>query len=255
MKSPQIHSETLINGKLEKASVDEEGYFHTGDIASIDEEGYTFIKGKQKDVIIGANGENIYPDDIETKFADIDLIDDLTVLGVPSNEGEKVTMVIYIGHKLNKEEIEKIENKIAENNEKLPLAMQVQEFYLSFSPLPTNASMKVMRYQLLDDLKNRPENFSKLSNADLVSFDEYDEKDIKEVSDHVIDIIGDVLNIDKKDIAPSAHVILDLGGDSFTYMSIIASVESEFNIKISTEMIGRLNTVNEFTLYILKNRN
>lgn len=255
VKSPQIHSETLINGKLEKASVDEEGYFHTGDIASIDEEGYAFIKGKQKDVIIGANGENIYPDDIETKFADIDLIDDLTVLGVPSKEGEKVTMVIYIGHKLNKEEIEKIENKIAENNEKLPLAVQVQEFYLSFSPLPTNASMKVMRYQLLDDLKNRPENFSKLSNADLVSFDGYDEKDIKEVSDHVIDIIGDVLNIDKKDIAPSAHVILDLGGDSFTYMSIIASVESEFDIKISTEMIGRLNTVNEFTLYILKNRN
>ena len=71
----------------------------------------------------------------------------------------------------------------------------------------------------------------------------------------MIDIISDVLNVDKKEIAPSSHIILDLGGDSFTYMSIIASVESEFNIKISSDMIGRLNTVNEFTLYILQNRN
>ena len=133
--------------------------------------------------------------------------------------------------------------------------MQVQEFYLSTTPLPTNPSMKVMRYQLVEDLKNRPETFVKLSNADLVSFDGYDEKDIKDISEHLLSIVSDVLNIDPKNIAPSSHVILDLGGDSFTYMSIIASVESEFEIKIPTDLIGRLNTINEFTLFILKNKN
>ena len=255
VKSPQIHSEILVDGNLEKAILDEEGYFHTGDIASIDEDGYTYIKGKLKDVVIGSNGENIYPDEIETKFADIDQIDDLSVLGIPTSEGEKLALVIYISHRLEKEEIEKLENQIADANARLPVAMQVQEFYLSTSPLPTNASMKVMRYQIIDDLKNRPEGFVKLGHGEIVSFEGFDEKDIKNISEHVIDIVSDVLGIEKKDIAPNSHVILDLGGDSFTYMSIIASVESEFEIKIPTEMIGRLNTINEFTLFILKQKN
>ena len=112
-----------------------------------------------------------------------------------------------------------------------------------------------MRYQIIDDLKNRPEGFIKLSHGENVSFEGYDEKDIKDISEHVIDIVSDVLSVDKKDIAPNSHVILDLGGDSFTYMSIIASIEAEFEIKIPTEMIGRLNTINEFTLFILKQKN
>lgn len=255
VKSKQIHSETLVNGKLEKSSVDSDGYFHTGDIANIDEEGYVYIRGKSKDVVIGPNGENIYPDEIENKFRDIDLIDDLAIFGMPNDKGETLTMVIHVNHKLTKEEIVEVQNKIAEANDRLPIAMQVQEFYLSTLPLPTNASMKIMRYQLIDDLKHRNETFIRLNRGDITSFEGYDEKDIKDVSSHVIDIISEILNVDKKDIAPSSHIILDLGGDSFTYMSIIASVESEFEIKIQTEMIGRINTPNEFTLYILKHRN
>ena len=254
IKSPQIHSETLINGKLEKAVLDEEGFFHTGDIASIDEDGYTYIRGKAKDIVIGSNGENIYPDEIEIKFRDLKDIDDLSILGLPSEKGELLTMVLYIARKLDKKQIANLENQIAEANEKLPSSMQVQQFFLSTTSLPTNASMKVMRYQIIDDMKNRPETFVKLASGDLVSFDGYDEKDIKDISEHLIDIVSDILNVKKEDIANSSHIILDLGGDSFTYMSIIASVESEFNIKIATEMIGRLNTINEFALYILKNK-
>ena len=255
VKAPQIHSETLINGKLEKASIDKDGYFHTGDIASIDENGNYYIRGKAKDVVIGSNGENIYPDEIENKFRDIDKIEDLAIFGLPSDKGEVLTMALYISHKLSKDEVKELENQITEANEKLPVAMQVQQFYLSTLPLPTNPSMKVMRYQLIDDIKNRPETFIKLSNGDLVSFEGYDEKDIRDISNHVIDIVSDILSVSKEEIAPSSHIILDLGGDSFTYMSIIASVEAEFNIKIATDMIGRLNTVNEFTLYILQNKN
>ena len=254
VKSPQVHFGTLHEGKLEETILDENGYFHTGDTASIDEEGYAYIKGKIKDVVIGANGENIYPDEIETKFSDIEMIENLSVLGIPTKQGEKLGLIMTVNHRLNQEEVKQLENQIAEANERLPLSMQVQEFYLSTTPLPINASMKVMRYQIIDDLKNRPETFIKLNHGELVSFEGYDEKEIQEVSLHVMDIVSDILSIEKNGIAPNSHIILDLGGDSFTYMSIIASVESEFEIKIPTEMIGRLNTINELTLFILKQR-
>lgn len=253
VKSPQIHNETLVDGEIRKAILDENGYFHTGDIAGTDEDGNYYIKGKIKDVIISSNGENIYPDEIENKFKDVPNIDELSIFGLKQNESEKLTMAIFVATRLDKEQVKKLENDIAEANSRLPIAMQVQEFYLSLDPLPVNASMKVMRYKLVDEIKNRPERFIRLSHGNLVSFEGIDENKVKEVANHVREIIADVLNIDKSKIADSDHIILDLGGDSFTYMSIIASIESEFDIKISTEVIGRLNTVNEFTLYILKN--
>lgn len=254
VKSPQIHDEMFVDGQLVKADLDSEGYFHTGDIACFDEDGNTYIKGKLKDVVISSNGENIYPDEIENKFKDIHGIDNLSVFGLKEGEQEKLSMAIYIANKIPQEEVKRIENDVAEANSRLPIAMQIQNFYLSFSPLPINASMKVMRYQLVDDIQNRPEMFVRLNNGKIVSFDGFDEKEVEKVSEHVREIVADILNKEKDKIANSDHIILDLEGDSFTYMSIIASVEAEFDIKISTEMIGRLNTINDFALYILKNQ-
>lgn len=255
VKSEQIHSETLVNGKLLPADIDENGYFHTGDIAEIDQDGNTYIKGKLKDVIISPNGENIYPDEIENKFKDIPGIDEISALGLSENGKEKMILAIHVPNKLTKEEIKDMESRFSEANSRLPISMQVQEFYLSINPLPTNASMKVMRYKLVDEIKNNPTAFVKLGRGSLASFEEFKEADVKEISSHIRDIVGDILNVDKNKIADLDHFIIDLGGDSFTYMSIIASIESELKIKIPTEMIGKLNTVNEFTLFVLKNRN
>jgi len=53
------------NEELTKSVFTEDGFFKTGDCGSIDKDGYLYIKGRNKNVIIGASGENIYPEDIE----------------------------------------------------------------------------------------------------------------------------------------------------------------------------------------------
>ena len=56
------------NDEATKEVIDEEGWLHTGDLGTISKEGDIFIRGRNKSMILGANGQNIYPEEIEAKL-------------------------------------------------------------------------------------------------------------------------------------------------------------------------------------------
>jgi long-chain acyl-CoA synthetase len=64
-KGPHVMKGYYRNEELTRSVFTEDGFFKTGDNGYIDEDGYLFIKGRNKNVIIGPSGENIYPEDIE----------------------------------------------------------------------------------------------------------------------------------------------------------------------------------------------
>src|SRR6185369_8658491 len=67
-----------------------DGWFHTGDLGRFDADGNLFIVGRSKDVIIDANGKNVYPDEIEELYRDNPFIKELSVVGLPEGHGEQV---------------------------------------------------------------------------------------------------------------------------------------------------------------------
>ncbi|WP_254525917.1 AMP-binding protein [Natrinema caseinilyticum] len=73
---------------------DEDGWFHTGDIAEVDEDGFYHIHGRVDDMII-SGGENIYPSEVEEALYSHDRVDEVVVFGADDEEwGEIVTAVI-----------------------------------------------------------------------------------------------------------------------------------------------------------------
>lgn len=76
-----------FNDPEETAKVMRGGYFHTGDLGYLDEDGFLYLTGRCKNVIVAQNGKNIYPEELEERLTENDLVEEALVLGVPDSKG------------------------------------------------------------------------------------------------------------------------------------------------------------------------
>ncbi len=117
-----IKTPTLMIGYYEdeeetKKAIDEEGYFHSGDIGYVDDEGYVFITGRSKNVIVTQNGKNIYPEEIEMLLDKVDEIKESMVYGKkPEADSKKEEKELIITARVlpDYEKIEELHGKLSE---------------------------------------------------------------------------------------------------------------------------------------------
>ncbi|MGN1229591.1 MAG: AMP-binding protein [Prevotella sp.] len=62
------------NEEATRQTIDNEGWYHTGDLGTMDAYGNVFIKGRSKNMLLGASGQNIYPEEIEDKLNSMPLV-------------------------------------------------------------------------------------------------------------------------------------------------------------------------------------
>ena len=68
------------NEEATKQVLDNDGWYHTGDLGIMDKDGNIFIKGRSKNMLLGSNGQNIYPEEIEDKLNSLALVGESIVL-------------------------------------------------------------------------------------------------------------------------------------------------------------------------------
>lgn len=79
------------NEEATSLALDKEGWYHTGDLGTMDKEGNVFIKGRSKNMLLGSNGQNIYPEEIEDKINSMTMIIESIVV----QRGEKLVALVY----------------------------------------------------------------------------------------------------------------------------------------------------------------
>ena len=79
------------NEEATREALDEEGWYHTGDLGLMDENGNVFIKGRSKNMLLGSNGQNIYPEEIEDKLNSMTLVTESVVV----QDGEKLIGLVF----------------------------------------------------------------------------------------------------------------------------------------------------------------
>lgn len=116
LKGPSMFSGYFNNPEATEKVIDEDGWFHTGDMVRHDEEWYFFVTDRKKDMFI-SGGENIYPAEIEAVLYKHPAVHMAAVIGVPDEKwGEvgKACIVLKPGESVTEEEmIEFMRNNLA----------------------------------------------------------------------------------------------------------------------------------------------
>ena len=79
------------NEEATRQTIDDEGWYHTGDLGTMDKDGNVFIKGRSKNMLLSANGQNIYPEEIEDKLNSMALVSESVVI----QKGDKLVGLVF----------------------------------------------------------------------------------------------------------------------------------------------------------------
>ena len=79
------------NEEATHAVIDSDGWFHTGDLATMSPSGHFYIKGRIKNMLLGANGQNVYPEEIEDKLNNMPLVSESIII----QRGDKLVALVH----------------------------------------------------------------------------------------------------------------------------------------------------------------
>ncbi|MDW7657968.1 MAG: AMP-binding protein [Bacillota bacterium] len=89
-KGPNVMLGYYENEEATQDVMDDEGFFHTGDLGYLDDNGFVIITGRKKNVIVTKNGKNIFPEEIEFLLSQSDYIQESLVSGTEDEDGETI---------------------------------------------------------------------------------------------------------------------------------------------------------------------
>ena len=79
------------NPEATKEALDEDGWLHTGDLGLIDKDGFIYLKGRAKNMILGASGQNIFPEEIESRLNNLPFVEESLVI----ERNEKLIALVH----------------------------------------------------------------------------------------------------------------------------------------------------------------
>ena len=79
------------NEEATSQAIDEDGWYHTGDLGTMDDQGNVYIRGRIKNMLLGANGQNIYPEEIEDKLNSMPMVSECIVV----QRNQKLVALVY----------------------------------------------------------------------------------------------------------------------------------------------------------------
>ena len=137
------------NEEATRQTIDSDGWYHTGDLGSFSPDGHLFIKGRIKNMLLGSNGQNVYPEEIEDKLNSMPMVGESLVL----QSGDSLIALVYPDPDdvnripLSTQEVALVmEQNRQELNTQLPVFCRLKEIRLHDREFEKTAKKSIKRY-------------------------------------------------------------------------------------------------------------
>ena len=137
------------NPEATEAALDKDGWYHTGDLGTMSVDGHVFIRGRIKNMLLGANGQNVYPEEIEDKLNSMAMVNESLII----QRGDKFVALIYPDYDeaqsmgFNDEDIHDVmEQNRKELNEQLPPYCKITSVQIHNEEFAKTPKKSIKRY-------------------------------------------------------------------------------------------------------------
>ena len=148
------------------AEVIRDGWFYTGDLGYMDDDGFLFITGRKKNVIVTANGKNIFPEELETYLGRTPLVKESVVVGYlnPKKKDYDIVAIIHPDYERAEEMFGKgytadlldleLKKAVSEVNGIVQSYKRIETYVIRTEEFPKNTSRKIKRAGVADAAYN-----------------------------------------------------------------------------------------------------
>ena len=137
------------NPEATRAVLSEDGWFRTGDLGTIDELGRVFLVGRSKSMILGTNGQNIFPEEIEVVLNQLPYVQESLIV---SREGRLTALIVPNQNLLTEQNIDAatlgqiMDNNLSDLNKKIPAYSAVGGYEILFDPFAKTPKGSIKRF-------------------------------------------------------------------------------------------------------------
>ncbi|MBR1482821.1 MAG: AMP-binding protein [Ruminococcus sp.] len=240
--------ELLVRGKAMAQYVIEDGqphdnpeWFNTHDLVSFDGSAYRIL-GRQDDLIVAPNGENLNPNLIESRLS-LDGAEEICLVGLRQSGTTTPVLLISVSPYITGERLRRMESDLRRQLSALRLAGQVSKLVFTGERLMLDTEFKLNRTRLARALADGTLREVVPDRALLGRMDD-------DIARRITAMFAMTLHKPEDEIAPDADFFADLGGTSLDYFALIAGMRDAFRVSFRTGDMS-MSTVRALHDYVL----
>jgi long-chain acyl-CoA synthetase len=235
-------------------AVMKDGWFHTGDLGYFDSHGHLFLTGRQKEVIVLANGKNIYPEEIEAHYLKSAFIKEIAILGLEGKAGEDRLHAVIVPNfdalrqrrVVNAKEV--IRYDIEGLSQQIASTKRIGSYEIWQEDLPRTTTRKIKRFEVEKRVKSNPS--SKLGDdADVPAEKPLTEDETAWLARTEIQrglkIVRQAARNAPANLRPTHSLELDLGLDSMQRIELLSRIEEELGGNVDEAQLAEIYTVRD----------
>ncbi|MBU8894249.1 AMP-binding protein [Corallococcus sp. M34] len=241
-KGPNVMAGYFGDREATEAVV-KEGWLHTGDLGRLDDDGRLYLVGRAKDVIVDANGKNVYPDELEDLYQEHAHIKELSIVGLPDEAGgEKVACLCVpdYGERPREEVRRELDEHFRKVSGGMPFHRRVKVLRFWDGELPRTSTRKVKRKLVVEELQRLDRMAASAGKAR-----EKAQAATGGVADWLFPLIAEVCHKPVGDVRPDAQLMGDLGFDSLMLTELSVALEGAGVPLPAVEDLTQVQTVED----------